>query len=263
MGEFSFPNEATPDGSAAYYSIRFSRSRKQDQLALCFSWRHHLNHIRQKATDPGVARLKLNWWEKEIANLAPDSDQADLQHPLAIALQQIVYGHEERKLLIEMLEATDTDIARKNLTSQEEHQQHLDMIGGAFGELLYLVNTNDDKQQPSSRFIGVARHLGSYSEAVYRMSALLHLPEQFSYAQPSELKSKTSPSAIAHNTLEPLHDEAKRHMDATLPDSLRPIINWTKQAEVLHKKMARLGYPMGTKIELSPIRKLWAAWRLK
>ena len=60
--EWDFPNSATQPGSAAYYVVRFSHPEQQPALARWFVWFDHIDRIAAKASDPGVARLKLDWW---------------------------------------------------------------------------------------------------------------------------------------------------------------------------------------------------------
>ena len=64
--EWLFPNRATPPGSSAYYSVRFAPLRLRHDLAAVLAWRHEVRAILEEVSDPGVARLKLNWWIEEM-----------------------------------------------------------------------------------------------------------------------------------------------------------------------------------------------------
>ena len=61
-----FPNPATPLGSSTYYSLRFSPPGLRDDLAILAAWRHQVRIILVEVSDPGVARLKLQWWREEL-----------------------------------------------------------------------------------------------------------------------------------------------------------------------------------------------------
>ncbi|MGA1008362.1 MAG: squalene/phytoene synthase family protein, partial [Sedimenticolaceae bacterium] len=65
MPNLAFPNAATPIGSIPYYAIRFSSAEQRNGLAARYSWLHEIDRIISTIKDPGVARLKLDWWHKE------------------------------------------------------------------------------------------------------------------------------------------------------------------------------------------------------
>ena len=79
-----FPNSATPEGSDTYYAARFAPKAKRDRLALAFAWTQELAQIRARASDPGVARLKLDWWREELVR----AQAGRPRHPLTRHLSQ-------------------------------------------------------------------------------------------------------------------------------------------------------------------------------
>jgi len=81
MPNLAFPNDATPIGSIAYYAIRFSSPDKQDALAARYNWLNEIDRIVTTIKDPGVARLKLDWWKKEWAQAL----NGKATHPISLA----------------------------------------------------------------------------------------------------------------------------------------------------------------------------------
>ena len=81
-----FPNDATPPGSSSYYSIRFGTQDRRPELALVFAWRREMRRIASETSDPGVARLKLDWWRGELERAASGA----AQHPLARDLESAI-----------------------------------------------------------------------------------------------------------------------------------------------------------------------------
>ena len=81
MPNLAFPNDATPIGSIAYYAIRFSSPDKQDALAARYNWLNEIERIVTTIKDPGVARLKLDWWKKEWAQAL----NGKATHPISLA----------------------------------------------------------------------------------------------------------------------------------------------------------------------------------
>ena len=78
LDEWRFPNRATPLGSSAYYSLRFAPKELRDDLAALLAWRHEVTAILEVVSDPGVARLKLQWWRDELER----TFAGEARHPL-------------------------------------------------------------------------------------------------------------------------------------------------------------------------------------
>lgn len=85
-----FPNQATPPGSATYYSVRFAPSQSRSAVALLFAWKAELRRIIFSTTDAGIARLKLQWWREELAR----SFAQEAQHPLGQQLTEIIHQYQ-------------------------------------------------------------------------------------------------------------------------------------------------------------------------
>ena len=84
MPNLAFPNAATPVGSIPYYAIRFSPAEQRNGLAARYSWLHEIDRIISTIKDPGVARLKLDWWHKEWTQALSGS----ATHPVTIACEK-------------------------------------------------------------------------------------------------------------------------------------------------------------------------------
>jgi phytoene/squalene synthetase len=62
------------------------RDRLHDALAALFAWRHEVGRVLDDVSDPGVARLKLDWWRDEIRRGIDGAPRHPLSHALAPAL---------------------------------------------------------------------------------------------------------------------------------------------------------------------------------
>jgi phytoene/squalene synthetase len=125
--------------------------------------------------------------------------------------------------------------------------------------------------------IAHARELGTYAEAVARVRDLAsHLQRQWCPLPASRLRAE----GLSCNRL---HEPGAADRLATCLDDLlgrlapspatwraarrTPVENVARlavQARLLHLAMQRRNYPvMELRVELMPIRRLWAAWRLR
>ena len=76
--EFGFPNDSTPVGSTAYYSIRYCSSELQDTLAGIYAFHRTLRAIPVECSEDTVALSKLNWWREELDRLFDNNSQYSL-----------------------------------------------------------------------------------------------------------------------------------------------------------------------------------------
>jgi len=129
MIETGFPNEATPAGSTAYYVCRVGMETSRDNLAGLFLWKKQLNDL-YAISDPGVARIKLQWWLQQIS-----LDEAS-SHPLAKVLQDIYHSSETSMLAIrQIIEAYDKQLHRQKYSNCDALINACNAIGGNFGIL--------------------------------------------------------------------------------------------------------------------------------
>lgn len=79
-------NKAIPDGSNLYYATIFESAEKKTLIISFHAFLYELSDIITECSDPGVARIKLKWWQEEIERLS--NQQA--RHPVTKQLQACV-----------------------------------------------------------------------------------------------------------------------------------------------------------------------------
>jgi len=62
-------NKAIPDGSNLYYATIFETGRNKAIIICLHALLYELTDIIYACSDPGIARIKLGWWQEEIARL--------------------------------------------------------------------------------------------------------------------------------------------------------------------------------------------------
>jgi phytoene synthase len=139
MISISFPNEATALGSTAYYVCRFSNQQFQDNLAALFFWKHELNRL-YTLSDPGIARIKLQWWLQQIG-LPPDTSSA---HPLAKKLGQIYHASQTAAVAFEAVHAEiDRHLHRQPYQDIHAFLQGCMTMGENFSALILQATEQD------------------------------------------------------------------------------------------------------------------------
>ncbi|GJM05504.1 MAG: squalene synthase HpnD [marine bacterium B5-7] len=62
-------NKAIPDGSNLYYATLFEAEKNKAIIIGLHAFLYELTEIIQECSDPGLARVKLHWWQEEIERL--------------------------------------------------------------------------------------------------------------------------------------------------------------------------------------------------
>ncbi len=158
---WGYPNLATPLGSSTYYSIRFSPPERRDDLAHLAAWRHQVRAILEEVRDPGVARLKLQWWRDEARRLV----EGVPSHPLNRALQPLIArAGLPIDPLLELADAVEDAILGRDPVGARALEAACDADLGGHFELLARVQ---GLQDPGD--LAAARCLGTFCALVYRI----------------------------------------------------------------------------------------------
>ncbi len=74
-----------PDGSNLYYACLFENQKNKDRIICLHALNNELSDVLVECSDPGLARIKYQWWQEELDRLA----QHQARHPLTKQIQQL------------------------------------------------------------------------------------------------------------------------------------------------------------------------------
>ncbi len=115
-------DKATPCGSNFYYSILFENDEAKATLIPLFALHNEFIDCLTASPDPGVIRLKFNWWHEELSRL---SDHVP-RHPVTQSILQLSHTNSDLiPMLHEHLVTIESIIAAN----------HQDWIGHNFNHL--------------------------------------------------------------------------------------------------------------------------------
>ncbi|MBP8023829.1 MAG: squalene/phytoene synthase family protein [Chromatiaceae bacterium] len=261
-----FPNPATPLGSSTYYSLRFSPPGLRDDLAILAAWRHQVHTILVEVSDPGVARLKLQWWREELDKLPAGQPS----HPLSQAVQAVVSQHQlPLQPFLQMAGQVEEEILRRPLPDSAALIRACDADLGALFELMAGCQGLTDPDRIAS-----VRAIGAFCALVYRIRDSGWLARQGRAPIPMDL---LGPHNLTPNALRQGPQRAR------LPEWLPEL---ARQAQTLQARSSHLGalppfarvrarilasllreievlsyQVVDQRLSLTPLRKLWIAWR--
>ncbi|MEW5756706.1 MAG: presqualene diphosphate synthase HpnD [Pseudomonadota bacterium] len=89
------PNEycqekAAKSGSSFYYSFLFLPARQRQAIMALYAFCREVDDVVDEAHDAALARIKLQWWRDEIKK----TFEGQAQHPVAIALQETLQHYD-------------------------------------------------------------------------------------------------------------------------------------------------------------------------
>ena len=263
---WAFPNLACPLGSSTYYSIRFSPPELRDDLAHLAAWRHQVRAILEEVRDPGVARLKVQWWRDEAKRLVDGVPS----HPLNLALQPLVArAGLPITPLLQLADEVEEAILRREVRDDSALEAACAADLGGHFELLAWVQ---GLQDPAG--LAAARCLGTFCALVYRIRDSGWLARQGRAPIPlTRLRSMgLTPDRLRlaeHRARLPewlpeLAQQARALLAmplnfAGLPAGLR--LRARILASLLDELEALSFQVAEQRLSLPPLRKLWLAWR--
>jgi 15-cis-phytoene synthase len=264
--EWQFPNRATPEVSSAYYSVRFAPKALRNDLAALLAWRHQVHAVLDEVSDPGVARLKLQWWRDELGRTGAGNPR----HPSSAALQPALERHQlPVSPFLDMAEWVESEILHQRPFTEADLDATCDRDLGALFELIARCHGLSDADR-----LATARHLGVFCARIYLIRDSGALARKGRTLLPVE-------TLRTHQlTAETL---TRRENRARLPDLLRTAATRARAARPSTEAIRAMPYSIRARtlimetlldeiegdcfdvadrrIELTPLRKLWLAWR--
>ncbi len=266
--ELRFPNAATPPGSAKYYSLRFAPAPRRPDLALILLWHWELWRIRDESKDPGVARLKLDWWRQELQ----ETRLGRGQHPMSPALGDLIQRHRlPSGPFLGLADAVEQDLLRTPYPGLAELMEYADRATGGLMELLTRILGAEEEEAALARELGIGIRL---VEVVQELGGDLrrqrcYLPRENLRQvglSPDEL---TTPKAAAtlKSLLATFSAQVQSHQELAMKRSraarrrLGPALALAAIASATLKEIRNSDYPvLRQHIRLTPWRSLWIAW---
>jgi 15-cis-phytoene synthase len=120
-----------------YYSVRFAPARKRGALAALYAFWHEVREILVECSDAQVAHVKLAWWYDEIHAMYAKQPR----HPISVPLAQAVADHElPQRPFLTLIEGLNRQAGPAHYDSFEMLAEHyrqtrgqLTLLAGAIG----------------------------------------------------------------------------------------------------------------------------------
>jgi len=264
-------DKAATSGSSFYYSFRFLPEKQRDAIIALYAFCREVDDIVDEIKDHNVAQTKLNWWREEIQKLFHGTPS----HPVAIALQTHIKNFDlAEEYFIEIIDGMAMDLEFDVYPTFKELQLYCYRVASVVG--LLSVEIFGYKNRATLKYaheLGMALQLTNITRDVYEdvQRGRVYLPqdelEKFNVTNDDLLAGKTTENVI--NLLKFQVERANSHYQKAydlLPKEDRLaqrcglIMGEIYQATLNEIELD--GYRvLEHRIKLTPLRKLWLAWK--
>ncbi|VVD66645.1 squalene/phytoene synthase family protein [Pandoraea anhela] len=265
--------KAGPPGSALYYALLQLPPSKRDDAYAVHAFCQEIGDIHSAVHDPGVAHAKLDWWRQELARLFSSHPA----HPVTRALIPVVKRlNLSREAFEAVLHGAEMDLSQMRYLDFAGLTHYCDAAGGAPAELASHVYGFDDPQTPArARTLGHAITLGRrVSDAgVDARAGYVYFPidelQRFGVTAADLQNGKYSPAFVELMKFQ--HARARQAIAdaaAAIPKHdrrrQRPLLALAALQLALMDEVAASDYQvLHQRIDLTPLRKFWKAWRAR
>jgi phytoene synthase len=263
--------KAAPPGSSVYYALRQAPLDRQPLLTALYALRRELEETVKDTSDPTIGRTKLAWWQKELGALAAGKPS----HPVSQALQ--AHGADlagEAGTLDALIAGFEMDLNQARYLDFANLRGYLDKVGGAFASAVARVTAHEPAgvhdwapalgnalmlAQLVQELGNDARHGRIYIPIDelqrHQVTAADLINRRYSAAFSALMRFETSRARDALQS-------AAAAIPAPERKAQRPLRAQVAMALALLDEIERDGYQvLHQRIALTPIRKLWIAWR--
>ena len=265
--------KAAASGSSFYYAFLFLPPERRAAITAFYAFCREVDDVVDEVTDPGVAATKLAWWQQEVQR----AYAGQASHPVMKALMPLAepYGIRAEQLLA-IIEGCQMDLQQTRYLDWPGLQRYCHLVAGVVGEVsARIFGQTDEATTRYAHTLGLAFQLTNIIRDVGEdaMRGRIYLPiddlQRFDVKAQELLQRQYSPRFEALMRFETerahtLYDEAlallpqadRRSQKAGLmmASIYRTLLREIEasQFQVLHQRIA-----------LTPLRKLWLAWKMQ
>jgi phytoene synthase len=264
-------HKAAQSGSSFYYSFLFLPTERRQAITALYAFCREVDDVVDENTDPQVARTSLAWWRSEIVRMMQDEPT----HPVTRALSPHVktYGLQTDDL-VAVIDGMEMDLSQTrylDFKGLEHYCWHVASVVGLLSARIFGLT--DPRTLQYAEKLGLAFQLTNIIRDVGEDARRDRIYLPVSELQQFEVPASDILNAKHSDRFERLMrfqaERAQRYYDeafALLPAQDRRaqragLIMAAIYRALLHE-IERDGFRvLQHRISLTPLRKLWIAWK--
>ena len=266
-------DKAAASGSSFYYAFLFLPKPRRAAITAFYSFCREIDDVVDEVTDPGVAATKLAWWRTEVAQ----SFAGQPRHPVMKALMPHAgaYGIEARQLH-EVVDGCQMDLDQTRYLDFPALRLYCHRVAGVVGEVAARIfGQTEDATTQYAHKLGLALQLTNIIRDVGEdaLRGRIYLPvnelQQFDVKAHEVLNRVHSERFVALMKFQATrahaaYDEALTLLPAADRRTQKPGLMMASIYRTLLREIESDDFQvLNQRVSLTPVRKLWLAWRVQ
>ena len=265
--------KAASSGSSFYYAFLFLPAPRRAAITAFYAFCREVDDVVDEAVDMGVAATKLAWWSQEVKR----AFQGNPNHPAMRALlpHAANYGIEERHLQ-DVIAGCRMDLEQTRYLDYPNLERYCHLVAGVVGEVAARIFGQEAVQTTQyAHTLGQALQLTNIIRDVGEdaLRGRIYLPvselQQFDVKAHEVLKRHYSDRFTAlmqfqSRRAHALYDQALQLLPDQDRRSQKPGLMMASIYRTLLREIEAVNFQvLHQRVRLTPLRKLWLAWRVQ
>lgn len=265
--------KAAASGSSFYYAFLFLPPPRRAAITAFYAFCREVDDVVDEVSDPGIARTKLAWWHTEVAQAFAGRPS----HPVMQALMPCVpaYGLREEQLRA-VIRGCEMDLEQTRYLDFPGLERYCHLVAGVVGEVSAAIfGQTQPRTTDYAHKLGLAFQLTNIIRDVGEdaMRGRIYLPvnelQQFDVKAHEILQRKHSERFVALMRFQArrahaLYDEALALLPADDRRAQKPGLMMASIYRTLLREIEDEEFRvLDQRISLTPVRKLWLAWKVQ
>lgn len=263
--------KAAASGSSFYYSFLFLPAERRRAITALYAFCREVDDVADDVSDVGVARTKLAWWRTEVANLFA----GHAQHPVTKALAPFVdpYGLDASRMN-EIIDGMEMDLVYHRYPDFDSLKLYAHRVAGVVGQLsASIFGYTNASTLEYAEALGMAFQLTNIIRDVGEDArrGRVYIPQDElarSGLTPEDILARRGGEAF-RRMMELQADRAESYYDLALarlaPEDRAPQRAGLIMAAIYRTLLGEIRRDrfdvLDKRIALTPLRKLWIAWK--
>ena len=265
--------KAASSGSSFYYAFLFLPANRRAAITSFYAFCREVDDVVDEISDPSVAQSTLAWWQKEVIQ----SFDGNATHPVMKALMPHVndYGIESHHLL-SVIEGCQMDLTQTRYLDYAGLQRYCHLVAGVVGEVAAKIfGQTDAATTRYAHTLGLAFQLTNILRDVGEdaLRGRIYLPidelKQFDVKAQDLMQRQYSDRFTALMKFQAarahlLYEEAFSMLPSADRQAQKPGLMMASIYRTLLREIEADNFQvLHQRIALTPLRKLWLAWKVQ
>lgn len=263
--------KAAQSGSSFYYSFRLLPLDQRRAITALYAYCREVDDVVDEVSDPDVAQMKLAWWRNEISAAYDGTPH----HPVALALRPVIARFALAQADLQtVIDGMQMDLTTTRYLDFPALEIYCDKVAGVVGLMsAEIFGYEDAATRGYARDLGIAFQLTNIIRDVGEDArrGRIYLPQEdlarFGVAPSALLRREMGDAFRALMAFEvqrarDLYARAFAQLPRADRHAQRAGLAMAAIYGTLLDEIERDGYRvLDRRIALTPLRKLWIAWR--